>query len=146
MAIASELFRQQYTELRPFSTGQRQRTTDFFPTFVPMEKMTGNGQLFQQTIKEAITISGVGIHSGRSVIMTLEPAEPNSGIAFQRTDLPGQPVVKADVDYVTETKRSTTLEFNGAKVSTVEHLLASLVGMEIDNLLVKLDASEVPIL
>jgi UDP-3-O-[3-hydroxymyristoyl] N-acetylglucosamine deacetylase/3-hydroxyacyl-[acyl-carrier-protein] dehydratase len=78
--------------------------------------------------------------------MTLEPAEPNSGIAFQRTDLPGQPVVKADVDYVTETKRSTTLENNGAKVSTVEHLLAALVGMEIDNLLVKLDASEVPIL
>jgi len=111
-----------------------------------MEKMTGNGQLFQQTINEAITISGVGIHTGRSVTMTLEPAEPNSGIAFQRIDLPGQPIVKADVDYVTETKRSTTLEHNGAKVSTVEHLLASLVGMEIDNLLVKLDASEVPIL
>ncbi len=111
-----------------------------------MEKMTGNGQLFQQTIKEAITISGVGIHTGLSVTMTLEPAEPNTGIAFQRVDLPGQPIVKADVDYVTETQRSTTLENNGAKVSTIEHLLAALVGMEVDNLLVKLNAPEVPIL
>jgi len=111
-----------------------------------MEKMTGNGQLFQQTIKEAITISGVGIHTGLSVTMTLEPAEPNTGIAFQRVDLPGQPIVKADVDYVTETQRSTTLENNGAKVSTIEHLLAALVGMEVDNLLVKLNAPEIPIL
>src|SRR5205814_6627930 len=105
-----------------------------------------NGQLFQQTIRQPVTISGVGIHSGHSVTMTLEPAEPNSGIAFQRIDLPGQPIVKADVDFVTETRRSTTLENNGAKVSTIEHLLAALVGMEIDNVLVKLDAPEVPIL
>ncbi len=111
-----------------------------------MEKMTGNGQLFQTTIKEAIHISGVGIHTGLSVSMTLEPAEPNSGIVFQRTDLPGQPTVKADVDFVTETKRSTTLEHNGAKVSTIEHLLAALVGTEIDNVLVKLDGPEIPIM
>lgn len=111
-----------------------------------MEKSTGNGQLFQHTIQEPITIAGVGIHTGLSVNMTLEPAEPNTGIVFQRTDLPGQPTVKADVDYVTETRRSTTLEHNGAKVSTIEHLLAALVGMEIDNVLVKLDAPEVPIL
>ena len=111
-----------------------------------MEKSTGNGQLFQHTIQEPITISGVGIHTGLSVNMTLEPAEPFSGIVFQRIDLPGQPIVKADVDFVTETRRSTTIEHNGAKVSTIEHLLAALVGVEIDNVLVKLDAPEVPIL
>ncbi len=111
-----------------------------------MEKSTGNGQLFQHTIQEPITIAGVGIHTGLSVNMTLEPAEPSSGIVFQRIDLPGQPTVKADVDFVTETRRSTTLEHNGAKVSTIEHLLAALVGVEIDNVLVKLDAPEIPIL
>jgi UDP-3-O-[3-hydroxymyristoyl] N-acetylglucosamine deacetylase/3-hydroxyacyl-[acyl-carrier-protein] dehydratase len=111
-----------------------------------MEKLSENGQLFQHTIQERITISGVGIHTGLSVNMTLEPAEPSTGIVFQRIDLPGQPTVKADVDFVTETRRSTTLEHNGAKVSTIEHLLAALVGVEIDNVLVKLDAPEIPIL
>src|SRR5829696_7546763 len=105
-----------------------------------------NCQDFQHTIEKAITIAGVGIHTGEAVNMTLTPAEPNTGIVFQRMDLPGQPTVKADVDYVTETRRSTTLEHNGAKVSTIEHLLAALVGVEIDNVLVKLDAPEIPIL
>ncbi|HKP31800.1 MAG TPA: UDP-3-O-acyl-N-acetylglucosamine deacetylase, partial [Chitinophagaceae bacterium] len=111
-----------------------------------MEKMTGNGQLFQTTIKHPITISGMGIHTGVSVSMTLEPAEPNTGIVFQRVDLPGQPTVKADCDFVTETRRSTTIEHNGAKVSTIEHLLAAFVGSEVDNVLVKIDGAEVPIL
>jgi UDP-3-O-[3-hydroxymyristoyl] N-acetylglucosamine deacetylase/3-hydroxyacyl-[acyl-carrier-protein] dehydratase len=111
-----------------------------------MEKMTGNGQLFQTTIKEPIQISGVGIHYGVQVTMTLEPAAPNTGIVFQRTDLKGQPTVKADVDYVTETNRSTTLEHNGAKVSTIEHLLAALMGTGVDNVLVKLDGPEIPIM
>ena len=111
-----------------------------------MDKPTGNYQYFQSTIKEPIHISGVGIHTGFSVSMTLEPAEPNTGVVFQRIDLEEQPIVKADVDYVTETKRSTTLEHNGARVSTVEHLLAALVGMEIDNVLVKLDGTEIPIM
>jgi UDP-3-O-[3-hydroxymyristoyl] N-acetylglucosamine deacetylase/3-hydroxyacyl-[acyl-carrier-protein] dehydratase len=105
-----------------------------------------NCQDFQHTIEKAITISGVGIHTGASVNMTLAPAEPNTGIVFQRIDLDGQPVVKADVDFVTETRRSTTLENNGAKVSTVEHLLAALVGTGVDNVLVKLDGPELPIL
>ena len=78
--------------------------------------------------------------------MTLEPAEPNTGIVFQRVDLEGTPSVKADVDFVTETRRSTTLANNGATVSTVEHLLAALSGCEVDNVLVKLDGPEVPIL
>jgi UDP-3-O-[3-hydroxymyristoyl] N-acetylglucosamine deacetylase / 3-hydroxyacyl-[acyl-carrier-protein] dehydratase len=105
-----------------------------------------NGQDFQHTIKKPITISGVGIHTGEPVNMTLTPAEPNTGIVFQRIDLDGQPTVKADVDFVTETRRSTTLENNGAKVSTVEHLLAALVGTGVDNVLVKLDGPELPIL
>lgn len=102
--------------------------------------------MFQQTINNPITISGVGIHTGQPAVMTLEPAEPNTGILFQRIDLKGQPTVKADVDFVTETRRSTTLENNGAKVSTIEHLLAALIGMEIDNVLIKIDGPEVPIM
>lgn len=105
-----------------------------------------NCQEFQHTIEKAITISGVGIHTGTPVNMTLTPAEPNTGIVFQRIDLDGAPTVKADVDYVTETRRSTTLEHNGARVSTVEHLLAALVGTGVDNVLVKLDGPELPIL
>ncbi|HEX6915233.1 MAG TPA: bifunctional UDP-3-O-[3-hydroxymyristoyl] N-acetylglucosamine deacetylase/3-hydroxyacyl-ACP dehydratase, partial [Chitinophagaceae bacterium] len=101
---------------------------------------------FQHTIERAITISGVGIHTGEPVNMTLTPSEPNSGIVFQRIDLDGQPTVKADVDFVTETRRSTTLEHNGARVSTVEHLLAALIGTGVDNVLVKLDGPELPIL
>jgi len=87
-------------------------------------------------------ISGVGIHTGAPVNMILEPAEPNTGIVFQRTDLEGQPTVKADVDFVTETNRSTTLSNNGASVSTIEHLLAAFMGCDIDNVLVKLDGQE----
>lgn len=111
-----------------------------------MENLNGTTPSFQQTIKEPITISGVGIHTGQSVIMTIKPAEPNTGFVFQRIDLPGSPKVKADVDNVTETMRSTTLEANGAKVSTIEHLLASLVGTGIDNALIEINGDEVPIL
>jgi len=108
--------------------------------------MNSNGQSFQHTIREEISISGAGIHTGQSVTMVIKPSAPNTGIVFQRTDLPGRPTVKADVDYVVETNRSTTLEHNGARVSTVEHLLASLVGMQVDNALIELDGEEVPIL
>ncbi|MEJ8816604.1 bifunctional UDP-3-O-[3-hydroxymyristoyl] N-acetylglucosamine deacetylase/3-hydroxyacyl-ACP dehydratase [Lacibacter sp. H407] len=100
----------------------------------------------QHTLAESITISGVGIHTGKPVTMILEPGEPNTGIVFQRTDLPNQPTVKADVDFVVETNRSTTLSHNGAVVNTVEHLLAAFVGCEIDNALVKIDGPEIPIL
>lgn len=108
--------------------------------------MTGNGQPHQHTIQQEISISGAGIHTGQSVTITIKPAPGNSGITFQRIDLPGKPIIKADVDNVVETTRSTTLEQNGARVSTVEHLMASLVGMQIDNALVEIDGEEVPIL
>jgi UDP-3-O-[3-hydroxymyristoyl] N-acetylglucosamine deacetylase/3-hydroxyacyl-[acyl-carrier-protein] dehydratase len=106
----------------------------------------GSEHANQHTLAESITISGVGIHTGKPVTMILEPGEPNTGIVFQRTDLPNQPTVKADVDYVVETNRSTTLSHNGAVVNTVEHLLAAFVGCEIDNALVKIDGPEIPIL
>ena len=85
-------------------------------------------QEFQHTLASEVSINGVGIHSGQTVEMVLKPAEPNTGIVFQRVDLPGKPIVKADVDNVVETTRSTTIEANGARVSTIEHLMAALVG------------------
>ncbi|NSL89981.1 bifunctional UDP-3-O-[3-hydroxymyristoyl] N-acetylglucosamine deacetylase/3-hydroxyacyl-ACP dehydratase [Chitinophaga sp. Mgbs1] len=100
----------------------------------------------QHTLKGDISISGVGLHTGASVNMTLKPASAGFGIKFQRIDLPDQPVVKADVDYVVDTARGTTLEHNGARVSTVEHLLAALVGTGVDNVLIELDGPEIPIM
>jgi UDP-3-O-[3-hydroxymyristoyl] N-acetylglucosamine deacetylase/3-hydroxyacyl-[acyl-carrier-protein] dehydratase len=108
--------------------------------------MNSNGQSFQHTIDEEISISGAGIHTGQSVTIHIKPSSPNTGINFQRVDLPGKPTVKADVDFVVETNRSTTLENNGARVSTVEHLMAALFGMQIDNALIEIDGEEVPIL
>ncbi|TXH56562.1 MAG: bifunctional UDP-3-O-[3-hydroxymyristoyl] N-acetylglucosamine deacetylase/3-hydroxyacyl-ACP dehydratase, partial [Bacteroidia bacterium] len=100
----------------------------------------------QHTLKTHFTLSGVGLHTGHAVNMTLKPANPGFGIRFQRVDLPGQPVVKADADYVVDTSRGTTLEHDGARVSTVEHLLAALVGLGIDNVLIELDGPEIPIM
>jgi len=103
-------------------------------------------QHFQHTLKDAVTISGAGIHTGRFVTIVIKPADPNTGINFQRVDLPGEPVVKADVDNVIETNRSTTIEANGARIGTIEHLMASLMGMQIDNALIEINGEEVPIL
>ena len=100
----------------------------------------------QQTLKGAVTLSGVGLHTGEEVNMTMKPANPGFGIRFQRVDLPDKPVVKADADYVVDTSRGTTIEHNGAKVSTIEHTLAALVGMGVDNVLIELDGPEVPIM
>jgi UDP-3-O-[3-hydroxymyristoyl] N-acetylglucosamine deacetylase / 3-hydroxyacyl-[acyl-carrier-protein] dehydratase len=111
-----------------------------------MEPLNSKEKYFQHTLKEQVVISGAGIHTGQSVTMQIKPAEPNTGINFQRVDLPGKPVVKADVDNVIETNRSTTIEANGARIGTIEHLMAALVGMEIDNVLIEIDGEEVPIL
>jgi UDP-3-O-[3-hydroxymyristoyl] N-acetylglucosamine deacetylase / 3-hydroxyacyl-[acyl-carrier-protein] dehydratase len=100
----------------------------------------------QPTIKEPVTISGVGLHTGVSVTMTFQPAPINHGIVFQRIDLEGHPTVEADVDYVVDLSRGTTIEKNGARVNTVEHTLAALVGLEIDNVLIQLDGPEPPIM
>ena len=99
----------------------------------------------QHTLLHEVSISGTGLHTGLIVDMKLKPAAPGFGIQFQRVDLPGQPVIKADCDLVTETNRGTTLEYNGAKVSTVEHILAALVGMGVDNILIEINGPEIPI-
>lgn len=102
--------------------------------------------LKQHTIKEPVTLSGVGLHTGVVANMTFVPAKPNHGIKFQRTDLEGQPIVDADVDNVVDLSRGTTIEQNGARINTVEHTMAALVGMQIDNILIQLDGPEPPIM
>ena len=99
----------------------------------------------QHTLANPVKISGKGLHTGIMADMTLQPASPGFGIQFKRIDLPNQPIIKADCDLVTDTSRGTTLQVGDAKVSTVEHLLAALVGMGIDNVLIELNAPEVPI-
>jgi len=100
----------------------------------------------QHTISKSVTLSGVGLHTGILTNMTFLPAASNHGIKFQRIDLPGQPIADADVDYVVDTSRGTTIEHNGARINTVEHVMASLVGLEIDNVLIQLDGPEPPIM
>jgi UDP-3-O-[3-hydroxymyristoyl] N-acetylglucosamine deacetylase/3-hydroxyacyl-[acyl-carrier-protein] dehydratase len=100
----------------------------------------------QRTIKTAITISGVGLHTGKQTNLTFRPAPENHGYKFQRVDLPGNPIIDADVDNVVDTSRGTTLEQNGARIHTTEHVLAALVGLEIDNVLMEMDGPEMPIM
>ena len=100
----------------------------------------------QRTIKAEFTLSGVGLHTGEAVNITFKPASENHGFKFSRVDLPGKPVIDADVDNVTDTSRGTTITQNGASVSTVEHVLAALVGTEIDNVIMELDGPEIPIM
>lgn len=100
----------------------------------------------QQTLKVPVTLNGVGLHTGEVVTMTIRPANPGYGVRFQRVDLPEKPIVKADVDFVVDTARGTTIEYNNARVSTIEHTMAALVGLGVDNALIELDGPEVPIL
>ncbi len=100
----------------------------------------------QHTLKSEFSIEGVGLHTGIPCRMTVLPSAPGYGIKFQRVDLPEQTIFKADVDYVVDTSRGTTLEYNGARVATVEHILAALTGMGVDNALIQLNAEEVPIM
>ena len=100
----------------------------------------------QRTIKSEVTVSGVGLHTGQPVTMTFKPAAVNHGYKFKRIDLPGQPIVEADVDNVTDTSRGTTISQNNASVSTIEHVLAGLVGLEVDNVMMELNGPEIPIM
>ena len=101
--------------------------------------------LNQQTLKDSASFSGIGLHSGNRVSMTILPAPANSGVRFRRVDLDGQPEIEARVENVSETNRSTTLAKGNVKVHTVEHVLAALAGNGIDNAIVELDANEPPI-
>ena len=100
----------------------------------------------QTTLKQAVTLSGVGLHTGKEVTITFTPAAANHGYKFKRVDLPEQPIIPADADLVVDVSRGTTLELNGVRVSTVEHSLAALVGCQIDNVLIELNGPEVPIM
>ena len=100
----------------------------------------------QQTIAKEVTLKGVGLHTGKEVTLTFKPAPENFGYAFKRVDLEGEPVIEADANYVVNTQRGTNLEKNGVSIQTSEHVLAACVGLEIDNVLIELNASEPPIM
>src|SRR3978361_1624284 len=100
----------------------------------------------QRTIKAPVSVSGTGLHTGESVTMTFNPAPENHGYKFRRIDMEGSPILDAYVDNVTDTSRGTTISQNGASVSTIEHVLAALVGLEIDNVLIDMDGPETPIM
>lgn len=113
------------------------------------DQLASSVQPFQRTLRAPIGCTGVGLHSGRKVSLTLRPAAENAGISFRRIDLPDQPVIPARWDQVIDTRRSTTLGLPGwpeASVGTVEHLLAALAGSGVDNAIVDLDGPEVPIM
>ena len=100
----------------------------------------------QKTIKKDVSLDGVGLHTGKNVKLTFKPAPENFGFAFKRIDLEGEPVIEADANYVTNTQRGTCLEKNGVTIQTCEHVLAALVGLDIDNVLIELNESEPPIM
>ncbi len=100
----------------------------------------------QKTIKKEISLTGVGLHTGKVVTMTFKPAPINNGFTFVRNDLEGHPVIEADANYVVNTQRGTNLEKLGVKIQTPEHVLAALVGCDLDNVIIELNASELPIM
>ncbi|MBL57362.1 MAG: UDP-3-O-[3-hydroxymyristoyl] N-acetylglucosamine deacetylase [Flavobacteriales bacterium] len=100
----------------------------------------------QKTISKEVSLTDIGLHTGQKVNLTFCPAQENFGIKFQRIDLEDHPIIEANVDYVSEVQRGTTLTKNGNSVSTIEHSLAALTGLGIDNCLIKIDAQEVPIM
>lgn len=100
----------------------------------------------QRTIKEPVSLSGIGLHTGQKATLTFMPAPEDHGYKFQRTDLENQPVFSADVNRVISTDRGTTLKVNDATISTVEHVLSALSGLQVDNALIAIDGPEAPIL
>lgn len=100
----------------------------------------------QKTLLNSFKIKGVGLHTGVNVTMNFLPAPENHGFKFKRIDIDGQPVIDADVDLVVDTSRGTLLEKNGARIGTIEHALAALTGMDLDNVLIEVDNEEAPIM
>ena len=99
----------------------------------------------QVTLASGVSYSGAGLHSGKNVTITLKPGEPDMGVVFIRTDLPGQPEIHARAELVTSTLKATTLSENGAQVFTVEHLLGALFAMGVDNCRIEMDSPEPPV-
>ena len=100
----------------------------------------------QTTLLNEVVVEGIGLHTGVNVTMKFKPTEADHGYVFKRTDLDGQPEIPALADYVIDTSRGTTLSYKGATVATVEHALAALVGLGIDNVLIEMNHEETPIL
>ena len=100
----------------------------------------------QHTIKHEVSISGIGLHTGQEVTLTFKSAPIDHGIRFKRVDIEGQPIIEADAKYVTDTDRGTTLDKKGAKLQTIEHVLAACAGLKLDNLLIEINGEEPPIL
>ncbi|HEX8563353.1 MAG TPA: bifunctional UDP-3-O-[3-hydroxymyristoyl] N-acetylglucosamine deacetylase/3-hydroxyacyl-ACP dehydratase [Flavobacterium sp.] len=100
----------------------------------------------QKTIQNEISLTGVGLHTGKEVKMTFKPAPVNNGYTFVRVDLEGCPVIEADANYVVNTQRGTNLEKRGVKIQTSEHVLAAFVGCDVDNVIIELNESEPPIM
>lgn len=101
---------------------------------------------YQKTIAKEVSLSGVGLHTGNIVTMTFKPAPADFGYAFERIDLEGKPIIEAKVELVTTTQRGTNIEKNGVRINTSEHVLAAAVGLDIDNLLIQMNAAEPPIM
>ncbi|WP_341704845.1 UDP-3-O-acyl-N-acetylglucosamine deacetylase [Ferrovibrio sp.] len=109
--------------------------------------MAHTGKIAQKTLKNRIKCSGIGLHSGAMVHMVLNPAAPDTGVVFRRTDLPGQPLIRAKHDQVTDLRMCTTVAAGeGIAVGTVEHLMAALAGLGVDNVLIDIDGPEVPVM
>jgi len=100
----------------------------------------------QRTIEKTVSLQGVGLHTGNSVTLSFHPAPENHGYKFQRIDLENQPIVNADVSRVVSTQRGTVIKSGDAQVSTIEHVLSALSGLQIDNVLIQVDGPEVPIM
>ena len=98
----------------------------------------------QRTIADEVSFSGMGLHTGSLTTITFKPAPVNSGVTFYRVDLPNTPAIQADIDHVVDVSRGTTIGFDGAKVHTVEHVLAAIYGLDIDNIRIELDGPEIP--
>ncbi len=103
-------------------------------------------EIKQKTIEKEVKLEGVGLHTGADVTLVFKPGVENSGYLFERVDLEGSPKIEADANYVTNTQRGTCLEKNGVTIQTCEHVLAALVGLDIDNVIIELNASEPPIM
>jgi UDP-3-O-[3-hydroxymyristoyl] N-acetylglucosamine deacetylase len=106
-----------------------------------MEDIMG---LKQCTLAKEISCTGIGLHTGKKVRLTIRPASVNTGIIFIRKDIPGNPAISVRPDNIFDTNRATNVSNNGYKVHTIEHLMAAFYGLGIDNAIVELDAPEVP--
>ena len=100
----------------------------------------------QRTITKPVSCTGIGLHTGVESTITFKPAEEGYGIRFVRMDIDGCPEIKADIDHVVDISRGTTIEYNGARVHTVEHALAAVSGLRIDNILIELTGKEPPVM